>query len=343
MNTMKAIRAHAPGPPDALLVEEVPIPEAGPGHVLLRVEAAAANFSDVMRRRGDVYPFPTSFPYTPGSEVAGRVEALGPDVSGFTVGDEVFAFVGSDGSTGYAQYAVAAAHSVIPVPPGLSAAEVCGLGVAGTTALLILTETARLQPGESVLVPAAAGGVGSYAVQLAKHLGAGTVIGTASTPAKRAAVLALGADHVVDSSAPGWAGQVRDLTGGRGADVVLEMTGGAAFAESLACLAPFGRLVVYGMASQHPLALGAEAVTSFFYRPSPNQSLHAFNLGLWFGMRPAAAGQALGRLASLVATGEIRPQVGEVLPLAHAVEAHRRLEARATTGKVVLDSWPATA
>lgn len=331
---MRAVVARSFGPPDVLVVEEVPRPEPGPGEVLIAVAAAAVNFSDVMRRSGAVYPFPTALPFVPGGEVAGTVAALGPGVEGPPVGTRVLALVGGDGSTGYAEYAVAGAGQVVPVPDGLGLDEAASTVIAGLTALLALQETGRLRPGESVLVQAAAGGVGGFAVQLARLLGAGTVIGAAGSPEKREAALALGADHAVDYGRPGWGAQVRELTGGRGVDVVLEVGGGVD--ESLAALAPFGRLVVLGMAGRTPLALGPEAVRRLFYDPAPNQSLHAFNLGVFFGARPEVAGPALGALLEHVAAGRVRVRVDHVLPLAEAERAHRLLEARRTTGKIVL-------
>jgi len=274
---MQAVRAKSFGTPDVLVLEEVPIPQPGPGRVLIRVESAGVNFSDVKRRRNDAYPFPTTLPYTPGGEVAGTVEALGEGVEGPPVGTPVFALAGEDGSTGYAQFALANASGVIPTPPGLSADVASALVIAGSTALLLLKEAAHLRAGEAVLVQGAAGGVGSYAVQVAKLLGAGTVIGAAGTPEKREAVLALGADHAVDYTQEDWPKQVRELTGGRGVDVVLEMAGGAAFQQGLSCLAPFGRAVVYGSSSGEPLRMGPETIDAFFYDPSPNQSLVAFS------------------------------------------------------------------
>ena len=337
--TMQVVRARSFGAPDVLALEEVPVPRPGPGQVLIRVESAGVNFSDVKRRRNDPYPFPTALPYTPGGEVAGTVQGLGDGVEGPAVGTPVFALVGTDGSTGYAQFAVANASGVIPIPPGLSADAASGLVIAGSTAVLILKEAARLQAGESVLVQGAAGGVGSYAVQIAKLLGAGTVIGAIGSSEKREAVLARGADHAVDYTRVGWPDHVRELTGGQGADVVLEMAGGDSFEQSLSCLAPFGRAVVYGSSSGEPLRMGPETIDAFFYDPSPNQSLIAFNLGLWFGMRPEAAVGALQTLVGYVASGQVKVPVGHVLPLSQAAEAHRMLEERRTTGKIVLKPW----
>ncbi|MDQ3376725.1 MAG: NADPH:quinone oxidoreductase family protein [Actinomycetota bacterium] len=338
-NRMKAVRAKSFGTPDVLVLEEVPVPQPGPGEILIRVESAGVNFSDVKRRRNDAYPFPTTLPYTPGGEVAGTVEELGEGVEGPRIGTPVFALVGADGSTGYAQFALANASGVIPIPPGLSADVASGLVIAGSTAVLILKEAARLQAGETVLVQGAAGGVGSYAVQIAKLLGAGTVIGAAGSPEKREAVLALGADHAVDYTQEDWPDRVLELTGGRGVDVVLEMAGGSAFEQGLSSLAPFGRMVVYGSSSGESLQMSPETVQSLFYDPSPNQSLVAFNLGLWFAMRPEAAVGALRTLIGYVATGRVEVPIGHVLPLSQAAEAHRMLEERRTTGKIVLKPW----
>lgn len=336
---MKAVRLHRHGTPDVLVHEDVPEPVPGPGQVLVRVESAAVNYADVMRRRGDPYPFPTPLPFTPGGEVAGTVAALGDGVDGPPAGTPVFALVGNDGANGYAQYAVADAPQVIPIPPGLGVDEASAIVVAGSSALLLLTEAARLVAGESIVIQGAAGGVGGYALQLAKLLGAGQVIAAASSPAKREAALALGADAVVDYTRPDWPERVRELTAGLGADVVLETSGGEVAAQSLRCLAPFGRLVVQGAASGRPLVLDSQAVRGLFYDPAPNQSLVAFNVGLWFGLRPQAAIAALGRLLGFVGSGQVKVQVHHVLPLSAAAQAHRLLESRQAIGKIVLKPW----
>ncbi len=337
--SMETVRAHRYGGPDVLVLERVPVPYPGPGQVLIKVESAGVNFSDVKRLRNDPYPFPTPLPYTPGGEVAGLVEALGDGVDGPPLGTPVFALVGGDGSSGYAQFAVADAPQVIPIPPGITADVASGIVVAGSAAMLILRESARLQPDESVLVQGAAGGVGGYAVQIAKLLGAGTVVGAASTPEKRALVLGLGADHAVDYTRADWPDRVREATGGRGVDVVLEMVGGTMLEQSLACLAPFGRAVVYGSSSAEPLRFAPETIDRLFYDPSPNQSLVSFNLGLWFGLRPESAVDALKTLIGFIASGQVEVPVGHVLPLSEAAEAHRLLEGRRSTGKIVLKPW----
>ena len=331
---MHAIQITEQGGPEVLHLVELPVPTPGPGQVLIEIAAASVNFSDIMRRRGSLYPFPTPLPFVPGSEVAGTVVALGAGVEGPPMGTPVFAAVGEDGSSGYAQYALAGASGVIPVPPGLTASQAAGLVVAGTTAALVLDEVAGLSENQTVLVPAAAGGVGTFAVQLAKTRGA-TVIAAAGSAAKREAALALGADHVVESTDKYWGDAVR-ATCPHGVDVVIEIAGGRDLATGLGLLAPFGHLVVTGMASGTPGVLDADALNAWLYAPSLGQRVSAFNLGLYFGLRPDRAVAALSDMVGRVASGRIQaPPVTEV-PLADAAHAHRLLEERRAIGKVVL-------
>lgn len=332
--TMQAIRAERTGGPEVLQLVKLPVPQPGPGQLRIRVEAAAVNFSDVMRRRGSDYPFPTEFPYVPGSEVAGVVDALGDGVEGPPVGTRVLAVVGRGGDSGYAQYTVADASNAIPIPDGVDANAAAGLLVAGSSAVLILEEAAALQKGETLFVPAAAGGLGSYAVQIAKAMGARVIAG-ASTARKRERAADLGAYATIDYTKADWPDALGAVAPG-GVDVLLEMAGGGQLERGLRCLAPFGRAVVYGAASDAPRTLSPAVVSHFFGDPAPNQSLIAFNVGLYFGMRPERAGRAIGRLLQLVGEGTVRVFVDHVLPLSQAAEAHRLLEGRKTTGKIVL-------
>ncbi|MDX6345789.1 MAG: NADPH:quinone reductase [Streptomyces sp.] len=333
---MKAIQMTEQGGPEVLRLVELPDPQPGPGQVLIRVESAAVNFSDVMRRRGDVYPVATPSPFVPGAEVAGTVVALGPGVDGPAVGTKVFGSVGADGSGGYAELALAYAPSVIPIPEGLDSDAAAGIVVSGLAATVILTELIGLGKGQSVFIPAAAGGVGQYAVQIAKLLGADTVIAGASTPAKRQIALDLGADHAIDYTQDDWPEEVRELTGGVGVDGALEMSGPARLAQTLRVLAPFGRLVVLGSVSGTTEGLDPAALAPLLYDPAPSQSLIGFNLGIWFEHRLPEAGKALHRLVGWVASGEVRTPATSPLPLAEAAEAHRLLETGRTTGKLIL-------
>ncbi|MEU0033599.1 zinc-binding dehydrogenase [Streptomyces sp. NPDC006333] len=333
---MKAIQMTEQGGPEVLRLVELPDPQPGPGQVLIRVESAAVNFSDVMRRRGDVYPVATPSPFVPGAEVAGTVVALGPGVDGPAVGTKVFGSVGADGSGGYAELALAYAPSVIPIPEGLDSDAAAGIVVSGLAATVVLAELIGLRKGQSVFIPAAAGGVGQYAVQIAKLLGADTVIAGASTQAKRRIALDLGADHAVDYTRDDWPEEVRELTGCVGVDGALEMSGPARLAQTLRALAPFGRLVVLGSVGGTVEGLDPAALTPLLYDPAPSQSLIGFNLGVWFEHRLPEAGEALRRLVGWVASGEVRPPATQSLSLAEAAEAHRLLETGRTTGKLIL-------
>jgi NADPH2:quinone reductase len=326
---MKAVRFHHTGGPEVLVYETVPDPVPGPNEVLIKVEAVGMNFSDVLRRRGDNYPVASPLPFTPGSEVAGTVAALGAGVTGVELGSLVYA---APRGGGYAQYVVAPAAGVIPIPAGIDAAQATTLVIQGLTAAFALRDAGRLSPGESVLVEAAAGGVGSFAVQLARLSGAGLVIGAAGSEAKRAKALALGADRAVDYTAPDWARQVRAMTDGRGVDIILEMTGGDTVGQALDALADFGRMVVYGQASGEAALVDPQRLTV------PNQSVTGFYIGAYF-KRPELVRQTLAEIVGHVAAGRLTLEVGALLPLSQAVEAHRMLEGRQSTGKLVLQPW----
>jgi len=333
---MKAIQMTEQGGPDVLHLVELPDPQPGPGQVLIKVDAAAVNFSDLMRRRGDVYPVPTPLPFVPGAEVAGTVAALGDGVEGLTVGTPVFGTVGADASGGYAELALAYAANLIPIPAGLDPDAAAGIVVSGLAATVLLHDVAQVAAGETVFVPAAAGGVGSYAVQIAKLLGAGTVIAGAGTPEKREIALGLGADEAVDYLEPGWTDRVLELTGGRGVDIALEMHGPAHLGQALKILAPFGRLINYGSVAGTVHGLDPADLVPLLYDPAPSQIITGFNLGVWFEHRLAQSIASLQRLVGWIASGQLHTPKTYPFPLADAAEAHRLIEDGATTGKVVL-------
>jgi NADPH:quinone reductase len=326
---MKAVRFHKTGGPEVLVYEDVPDPMPKDGEVLIRVEAAGINFADVMRRRGDNYPEPSPPPFVLGVEVAGTVAAVGNGVTSLAVGTPVLA---TPGAGGYAQYICVPAAIVVPLPPGVGAVQAAAVVAHGLTAALALRNAARLAPGESVLIEAAAGGVGSFAVQLAKQYGAGKVIAAASTPEKRAIAERLGADASVDYTAPGWAKKVRELTNGRGVDVVLETAGGETVAHALEAMAPFGRMIFLGQSS------GKTALIDPWQLTVPNHTVTSFYVGAYLAF-PDLIQSTLGEILGFIMTGKLSLQVGTVLPLSQAAEAHRLLEGRKTTGKVVLQPW----
>ncbi|MEN0061640.1 MAG: zinc-binding dehydrogenase [Myxococcota bacterium] len=339
MNEMIAMQAETAGPADGLRPVSIPLPDPGPGQVRIRVVAASVNFSDVMRRRASPYPFPTTFPYIPGGEVAGIVDALGPDVEGPAVGTPVFAVVGTGGEGGYAQYAIAVASRANPIPPQFDLNVAAGLIITGVTAVSMLRNVARLEPGETVLVPAAAGGVGSLLVQVAKVLGAGKVIALASTEAKRATARRLGADVALDPAASDLDASIREAAP-NGVDVLFEMAGGTWLDRGMAWLAPFGRAIVYGSAGNDVRAFKQDTLDQWLSTPALGQTVTAFNLGLVFGLRPQWAQAAMQSLIGWIAEGKVEAPVGHVLPLTRAAEAHDLLEGRASTGKIVLNPWP---
>lgn len=324
---MKAIRVQQPGEPEALRLEEVGTPTPGAGEVLIKVEIAGVNYADTGVRRGMAFgPHRATFPITPGFEVAGTVVDLGEGVEGLAEGARVAAVL-DDG--GYAEYAVAPAGMVFEVAEGVGLGDAAAaLLVQGITAHGILHDVARVQAGESVLVQAAAGGVGSLVVQLARLAGAGTVVGTAGSAEKRELALSLGADRAVDYGREGWTDEVFEATGGRGVDVVLESVGGEAGSLAFGCLAPLGRMVMFGAASGRPMP-----PPDLMQMNIKGLALSGFG-GPW--IRPGRVGAARVDISQHLQRGDLRPVVSHSFPLADAAEAHRAVEGRRTTGKVTL-------
>jgi NADPH:quinone reductase len=319
---VRAIQISAFGGPEVLRVTEVDDPTAREGHVVIDVDAAGLNFADTHQTENS-YLEPQRLPMVPGGEVVGRTED----------GRRVVALLGGGG--GYAEKAVAHRSVVFDVPDEVDDVTALALVLQGTTAWHLLRTSARLCPGESVVVHAAAGGVGTLAVQLAKTFGAGRVVATASSPEKRDLALQLGADVAVDVSTATSAEQVRDVlveaNGGEGVDAVLEMTGGVVHDGSLAALAPFGRMVVYGMAGRE----APKPVSS-----SDLMTRSASLIGFWLvnALRlPGGLAPAMEELVALAASGGLRAVDGGRYPLDRAAEAHRALRSRGTVGKLVLD------
>jgi NADPH:quinone reductase len=321
--TVRAIRVVRTGGVEVLAVEEVPEPEPGPAEARVRVEVAGVNFIDVYHRTG-LYPKP--LPFIPGVEGAGVVDAVGEGVQEVAVGDRV-AWAMHPGS--YAEAAVVPAARLVRVPDGLPLERAAALMVQGMTAHYLTTSTYPLGARDVAVVHAAAGGVGLLLIQLAKAAGA-RVIGTCSTEAKAALARAAGADHVVLYTKEAFGPEVRRLTDGAGATVVYDSVGRATFRESLSCLRPRGYLVLYGQSSGkvEPFDPGdlAAAGSLFLTRPS---------LAHYTRDRAELEWRA-GDVFERAADGRLDVRIHDVLPLAEAAEAHRLLEGRATTGKVLL-------
>jgi NADPH2:quinone reductase len=279
-----------------------------------------------MRRR-NAYLEETPLPFVPGAEIAGTVAEVGGGDSGHaSVGDRVVALVGKGG---YAEYAVAPVRALIPLPEGLGFDEAAAVPLQGLTAYHALKTMGRLREGESVLVHAAAGGVGTLAVQMAKLMGAGTVIATASSGEKLDLALSLGADVLVNYAEEDWPQEVRKATGGRGVDVILEMVGGDFVEQGLSCMAEFGRMVVFGAASGERSKLVPQSLML------KNHTVSGFYLPGIVG-RPELLGPSLQEILRWLAEGRLKLTIGGRYPLEKAQEAHADLEGRKTTGKLVL-------
>ena len=320
---MRAIRIEEFGGPDVLQLADIATPEPADGQVLVRVSRAGINFADTHQRENS-YLAKFELPLVPGAEVAGTVAR---SVGGLEEGQRVVALLGSGG---YAEYALAPAEATFPLPDGLDDGPALALVLQGLTAWHLFRTSAKLQQGETVVIHAAAGGVGSLAVQLAKPFGAGRVIATASTEDKRRLALDLGADAAVDPNADDLNAVLREANDGAKVDVVLEMAGGRVFDESLKALAPFGRLVAYGLASREPnqfsngsLMRRSQAVVGFWL-------MHCLG-------RPDMMAEPLADLFERAARGELRPVVGETYPLSEVRRAHEDIQARRTSGKLLLD------
>jgi NADPH2:quinone reductase len=314
---MRAIQQVEFGGPEVLRLVDLPVPQPGVDEVLVRVTRAGLNFADTHQRENQ-YVRRASLPLTPGAEVAGVREDTGERV------------VALCGTGGYAEYAVAPAALTFPIPDGVDDGTALALLLQGLTAWHLYRTAAKLAPGESVVVVSGAGGVGSLAVQLGHALGAGRVIATASTEEKRALALDLGADAAVDGAAEGLRERLVEANGGREVDVVLEMAGGAVFDECFAALAPFGRLVAYGISSREQ----NEVRTGKLLRTSRAV------VGFWlFHLtdRAEMVGPALADLFARAARGELRVVVGATYPLADAARAQADMQSRRTTGKLLLD------
>lgn len=320
---MKAVRYHQTGGPEVLRLEEVPEPEPEPGEVLLQVHAAGVNFADTERRRG-LYDAHVPLPRILGSEAAGVISAVGLGVDKALVGRRAVTLT-TTGS--YASFAKAPASEIVTLPDGVSFEIAAAVPVQGLTAYHLLRTVGQVREGQSVLVHAAAGGVGVLLVQLAKAAGA-RVFGTVSSDEKARLVQELGADEVIRYDREDVVTRVHELTGGRGVDLVLDAVGASTWAGSLQALAPFGHLISYGSASGPPPPLDVQTLFA--------KSLKVSAYWLRTPHPPGLHRQALESLIRDVSEGRLRIHIGLKLPLAEAAEAHRRLEGRETVGKVVL-------
>ncbi len=325
---MLAITLPSYGGPEVLTLAELPDPVPGPGEVLVDVAATAVNRADLLQRQGR-YPPPPGAPAHPGLECSGTVAALGQGVAGWQVGDEVCALLSGGG---YATRVAVPSGQLLPVPSGVSLVEAAALPEAACTVWSNVYVLAGLEPGEVLLVHGGASGIGTMAVQLAARTGA-RVVATVGSEAKAERVRALGAERAVRYRDEDFVEVVREVTGGKGADVVLDVMGASYLARNVQALADGGRLVVIGLqgGTRAELDLGALLAR--------RGSVHATALRSRSAMQKAAIVEAvLAGVWPAIEAGDVRPVVDRVLPLAQAAEAHRVLEASEHVGKVVLQA-----
>ena len=315
---MRAIEITEFGGPEVLRLVERPTPTPADGEVLIRVRRAGLNYADT-HSAGGSYVHQPELPFVPGIEVAGARE---------DTGERVIALVGTGG---YAEYATAPANLTFPIPDRLDDDTALAILVQGLTAWHLYRTAGRVADGESVVVHSAAGGVGSLAVQLGHPLGAGRVIGTASSPERRELALSLGADAAVDPDPDGLTERLVEANGGRPVDVVFDRAGGETFERSYRALAHFGRIVVCGISGGEPNHISSGSLLRH------SRSIVGFYL-MHTVQRPALFATALRDLLDRAAAGELRAVIGGVYPLAEAARAQADLRSRRTTGKLLLDA-----
>jgi len=321
----KAIRVHKTGGPDVLAWEDVEPGDPGPGQVRLRHTAVGLNFIDVYFRKG-IYPAP-SFPFTPGVEAAGVVETVGGGVSEFKPGDRVAYPSAPLGA--YAEVRLIPADRLVPLPAAIDDRTAAAMMLKGTTAQYLLRRAYRVQPGDTILFHAAAGGVGLIACQWAKQLGA-TVIGTVSSDAKARLAAAHGCDHPIVYTKEDFVKRVRDLTKGEGVPVVYDSVGKDTFMQSLDCLRPLGMMVSFGQSSGlvPPFDIGVLSAKGSLFLTRPTS--------MTYMAKRADLLRAADELFDVVRRGQVRIEIKQTFALEDAASAQRALEARQTTGSTVL-------
>lgn len=325
MNTMHAIVCHEHGAAEVMRYEEIAQPEPSRGEVLIKAEAIGVNYVDTMRRSGQ-HPAAPETPFTPGIEVCGQVAAVGDQVTRFCVGDRVIGRCVTHGT--YAEYVCVEERFTVARPDVISAEEGAALFVTGQTAFHALVTIGNAAADESVLITAAAGGVGTCAIQIARLLGA-QVIAAAGSSEKCEIARSFGATVAVDYTQPSWPERVREATGGTGASLIIESVGGEIARGCLECWAPGGRMVIFGKASGKPALISGDELLF------GNRSVRGLAVGAVIEDEIVMR-EAMSRLFDWLADGRLRLSVGQIYPLREAAQAHRKLERRQTTGKLVL-------
>jgi NADPH:quinone reductase len=323
---MQAIRVSATGGPDALQLEDIPIPEPGPGQIRIKVEAAGVNFVEIYQRKGQ-YTLP--LPFTPGGEAAGRVDAVASDVSSIEVGARVAAM---DARGSYAQYTLIQADQAVPLPEGVNAEVAAAVMTQGITAHFLAHSVFKLEAGQTALIHAAAGGVGQLLVQIAKKRGA-RVIGTVGSVEKAQIARDLGADEVILYNETDFEAETKRLTNGVGVDVVYDSVGRTTFEKGLNVLKPRGLMALFGQSSGPVAPLDPQILNAkgslYLTRPTYKHYIATREELLWRAQD----------IFGWIAAGELRVRIDKTFPLAQAPAAHQYLEDRKTQGKVLLLPW----
>lgn len=330
--TMKGLRFAEHGGPEVLSWDEVPVPEPGPGELLIEVRAFAVNWADLLERAGR-YPGAPAPPYVTGHDLTGVVVGAGPGTEGPPTGTRVFGVIPRGGAA--AQYMTAPADQVYPVPGALADIEAAGAAGPYLTADAAIVTLGRLEKGEDVLIQAAAGAYGSACVQLCRAYGAGRIIATAGSDAKCERVREFGADVVVNYTDTDFAEVVREVTGGRGVPLVLESVGGDVLSRSLDCVSPAGRLVSVGASSGR----GSDRMrlhTLF----ELGISVSGFTLGQWLLHHPELVRPSAARVLDLFANHGVKPVIGRVFPASEVAAAHTFLADRRSVGRTVVTMTP---
>ena len=324
---MKAIRAHEYCQPDGLKLDDIEPPKPLAGEVLVRVKSAALNFPDVLMIQG-TYQVKPPLPFIPGIEVSGVVEALGPGATGPAVGTRVMAQCGMGG---VAEFVAVPEVAVSPIPPGMTDEEAAAFSLVYQTSYFGLAYRGQLQRGETVLVHSAGGGVGLAAVQIARAMGAGKIIGTVGSDDKLALVRENGADVAVNYQTGNFVDIVKSETGGAGADVIYDPVGGTVGEQSTKCIAFEGRLVIIGFTSgQIPTFKGNHILVK-------NYSVVGLHWGFYRQMKPGKIVQGWCELMELYARGGLKPHIGGTYPMHRVADAMQHLTSRQAVGKIVLN------
>ncbi|CAM3270829.1 MULTISPECIES: zinc-binding dehydrogenase [Brevibacillus] len=321
---MKAILVTGYGGPENMIYTDVEMPEMMPKQILIRTVATSVNFADIKSRYGKKGG---KLPFIPGLDVAGVIERVGTEVEHFQIGQRVIAFP-SQGS--YAEYVVADEALTFAIPDSLDFRAAAASPIVSFTAYKLLAEVARIESGETVLIHAAAGGIGTTAIQLAKLLGAGKVIGTVGSESKSGIVLEAGADHVICHEQEDFAEKVNEWTQGEGANIILDSISGRVSEKSMTCLAPYGRLVHFGNASGE---IGSFQTVDLH---ASCRSVLGFSFGTTRQKRPEQLRRTAEQVIPFLSQGRLQIKIGGTFSLSEAARAHEWVESRKSTGKVLL-------